>query len=210
MALDDLLDEHEQGERVRSWLRSNALGLIGGVAIGLAAIAGWQWWQNQQRSERMASSALYARVVTATDPARAKTDIATLGKRNPTLATLASLQLAKQQVDGGKRDEAIATLRAAQASAAADLRPVLRQRLALLLIDAGKPKDALSLLEGQSDAATLEARGDAQLALGQREAARKAYDAALGLIEVGAPQRRVVELKLNEAGGDTAQGKDQT
>jgi len=48
MALDDLLDEHEQSERVRSWVRSNALGLIGGVALGLGAIAGWQWWQGQQ------------------------------------------------------------------------------------------------------------------------------------------------------------------
>lgn len=209
MALDDLLDEHEQGERVRSWLRSNALGLIGGVALGLAAIAGWQWWQKQQQSDRMATSAMYAQAVNASDTTRARAQITALGKRNATLGTLASLQLAKQQVDGGKRDDAIATLRAAQASADADLRGVVRQRLAVLLIDAGKPGEALPLLEG-NDAATLEARGDAQLALGQREQARKAYDAALGLIEVGAPQRRVVELKLNEAGGEPAQGKDQT
>ena len=40
MAIDDLLDEHEQSERVRSWIRSNAIGLIGGVGLGLGAIAG--------------------------------------------------------------------------------------------------------------------------------------------------------------------------
>ena len=34
MALDDLLDEHEQSERVRSWIRSNALGLLGGIVLG--------------------------------------------------------------------------------------------------------------------------------------------------------------------------------
>ena len=210
MALDDLLDEHEQGERVRSWLRSNALGLIGGVAIGLGAIAGWQWWQGQRQNERMATSSLYSQVVTATDAQRAKADIATLGKRNPTLATLASLQLAKVQVDAGRRDEAIVTLRAAQSAADADLRPVVRQRLASLLVDAGKPAEALPLLDDSRNPAMLEARGDAQLALGQREDARKAYDAALGLIDVGAPQRRVVELKLIEAGGELAQGKDQS
>ena len=49
MAIDDLLDEHEQSERVRSWLRSNAAGLIGGVGLGLAGIAGWHWWQGQQQ-----------------------------------------------------------------------------------------------------------------------------------------------------------------
>ncbi len=40
MALDDLLDEHEQSERVRDWLRQNALGMITGVALGLGAIVG--------------------------------------------------------------------------------------------------------------------------------------------------------------------------
>ena len=36
MAIDDLLNEHEQSERVRGWIRSNAIGLIGGVGLGLA------------------------------------------------------------------------------------------------------------------------------------------------------------------------------
>lgn len=44
MAIDDLLDEHEQGERVRTWLRDNAAGLIGGLALGLLLIWGWRWW----------------------------------------------------------------------------------------------------------------------------------------------------------------------
>ena len=30
MAIDDLLDEHEQSERVRTWLRKNGLSIIGG------------------------------------------------------------------------------------------------------------------------------------------------------------------------------------
>ena len=42
MAIDELLNEYEQSEKVRGWLRNNALGLIGGVGLGLALIAGWQ------------------------------------------------------------------------------------------------------------------------------------------------------------------------
>ena len=38
MAIDDLLNEHEQSERVRGWIRSNAIGIIGGVVLGLGAI----------------------------------------------------------------------------------------------------------------------------------------------------------------------------
>ena len=33
MAIDDLLDEHEQSERVRTWLRDNAGGLVGGQVM---------------------------------------------------------------------------------------------------------------------------------------------------------------------------------
>lgn len=40
MAIDDLLDEHEQSERVRNWLKNNGAGMIGGIALGLAVIFG--------------------------------------------------------------------------------------------------------------------------------------------------------------------------
>ena len=57
--MDELLNEHEQGERVRSWLQRNALGLIGGIALGLALIWGWNWWQQRQVSEGEAVAAQY-------------------------------------------------------------------------------------------------------------------------------------------------------
>ena len=47
----------------------------------------------------------------------------------------------------------------------------------------------------------MEVRGDAQLALGQRDQARETYSKALLKAEVGSPQRRLLELKLTEAGG---------
>ena len=57
MAIDDLLDEHEQSEKVRTWLQKNALGLIGGVALGLGLIGGWQWWQKRTQEQGFAASA---------------------------------------------------------------------------------------------------------------------------------------------------------
>mgnify|MGYP003515654214 CR=1 FL=1 len=96
MAIDDLLDEHEQSERVRSWIRSNALGLVGGVALGLGAIAGWQWWQGQQLQRGMAVNARYAEVVRNYEAGRLPADkgraaLDTIAKGNQTLATLAAL-----------------------------------------------------------------------------------------------------------------------
>ena len=214
MALDDLLDEHEQSERVRSWVRSNALGLIGGVALGLGAIAGWQWWQGQQLQRGMAVNGRYAEVVRNYEAGRLPADkgraaLDQIGKGNPTLGTLAALQLAKAQVEAGKRDDAIATLRGLH-DLDPDLRTVVRQRLARLLVDAGQGKEALALLDDDKNPAMLDARGDAQFALGDRAKAQEAYLKALALVDVADPQHRLLTLKLIEAGGTPPHTEDKT
>ncbi len=201
MAIDELLDEHEQGERVRDWLRRNALGLIGGVALGLALIGGWRYWQSHQQGQRAAASDSYAeiqRTLAAGDVERAATQAAAL--RTGTLAALAALDLAKAQLEAGERDAAIATLRQVSVADAA-LRQVVDQRLARLLTDAGKGQEAVSLLDGATDPVALEARGDAFAALGEAVAARGAYADALARLDLAAPQRRLLEIKLTDAGG---------
>ena len=110
------------------------------------------------------------------------------------------LDLAKAQLDAGKRDEAIATLRAV-ASADPGIAMVVRQRQARLLIDAGKGEEALALLAGVDDATSIEVRGDAHFALDKREDARKDYAEALRKLDVAAPQRQLLEFKLTQAGG---------
>ncbi len=211
MAIDDLLDEHEQGEKVRSWLQSNAIGLIGGVALGLALIGGWQWWQRQQESARIQVGEHYQSAVKSihgNDLKHGQALVSALPRG--TYATLAALELAKAQLGSGQREAAIATLRATKPSESA-LAAVVTQRLARLLIDAGKANDALELLPVQStDAEMLQTRGDAQYALGHRDDARAAYAQALTHMDVGAPQRRLVELKLSEVGGSTAKPEAKT
>lgn len=212
MAIDDLLNEHEQSEQVRSWLRNNALGIIGGIGLGLAVIAGWNWWQAQRQQADMGVNAAYAQAVQAFEDGKLPADkgqgvIAGLDKNNPTLGALAALQLAKAQLDAGKRDDAIATLRGVR-DVPADLRPILRERLARLLIDAGKAKEALALLDDDTNPAMLDARGDAQFALGDMAKAQEAYRKALVLVAVGDAQHRLLEMKLIEAGGTPPHTED--
>ena len=214
MAIDDLLNEHEQSERVRGWIRSNAIGLIGGVGLGLGAIFGWQWWQGQQTQAQMGVNARYAEVVANYEAGRLPADkgraaLEQIGKGNPTLGTLAALQLAKAQAESGKRDDAIATLRNLR-DVDADLRPIVRQRLARLLIDAGKAKEALPLLDDDKNPSMLDVRGDARFALGELVLAQKDYMKALGLVDVGDPEHRLLTLKLIEAGGTPPHTEDKT
>jgi predicted negative regulator of RcsB-dependent stress response len=211
MAIDDLLDEHEQSEKVRSWLKDNGLGLVGGVVLGLSLIAGWQWWQRQQHQGQLQTAQRYQTTIDqihAGKLAPAQASISALS--GGIYGTLASLELAKAQLEAGQRDAAIATLRQVKTHDAV-LSTTITQRLARLLIDAGKADEALRLLPGQTvDAEVLQVRGDAYFALGQRDEARAAYTQALTRLDVGAPQRRLVELKLSEVGGVSAKPEAKT
>lgn len=208
MALDEILDEHEQSERVRAWLRRNGAGLIGGIALGLAAVGGWKWWQGQQQAEQAAMSTRYQTIVeslAAGDLAQ-QAKIASL---EGTYRTLASLTLANAQLAKNDRDAAITTLRGIRTEDAA-LRSMVNGRLARLLIDAKKADEALKLLGDADNALALEVRGDAQFALGRNDQARESYRKALTRLEVDAPQRRLLELKLTQVGGTPSKPEART
>ena len=134
-------------------------------------------------------------------PSKAKAQVSALN--GTAYGTLAAMALAKSQADLGQRDAAIATLRAAR-NGSGSLDPVLEQRLARLLIDAGKPQEALALLANASGAGALETRGDAEFAAGKPDAARASYRKALSTTDEASPQRRLLELKLSEVGGSAA------
>ncbi len=212
MAIDDLLDEHEQSEKVRTWLQANGAGLIGGVILGLALIGGWQWWQKQQESARIETGERYQAAIDTIQAKKleqARPQVAALSSE-AAYGSLAALELAKAQLDAGQRDAAITTLRAAKPSEPA-LSAIVTQRLARLLVDAGKAGEALKLLPPEStDPEILQVSGDAHFALGHRDDARMAYAKALTRLDVGAPQRRLVELKLSEVGGTSTKPETKT
>lgn len=202
MALDDLPDEHEQGERVRSWLKSNGLSLVGGVALAFAVIFGWQGWQKGHTNKRAQAHQDYAAAMDSLDAGnleQASAGVQALAGGNAAYEDIAALRLSKAQLAAGDRDAAIATLRAVETDP--DLSPLLNLRLARLLIDAGQVDEALGLLGEASDPSSLEVRGDALVAAGKVDDARETYLKALTGMDVAAPQRRLVELKLADVGG---------
>ncbi|QIO87934.1 membrane protein [Stenotrophomonas rhizophila] len=203
MAIDDLLDEHEQSERVRSWLRKNGLSILAGVAIAIAGIWGWNEWQARHSNSLADANVAYQAVLKSLEEKNldeAAKGVKTLegGKAN-IYADLAALQLAKAQVDAGKDEAALATLRAI--SADAEFKPVIDQRVARLLVATGKSDEAIKLLGSAADSASLEIHGDALMAQGKRDAAREQYEKALKTLDVAAPQRRLLETKVMDAGG---------
>lgn len=203
MAIDDLLDEHEQSERVRGWLRKNGVSILAGVAIAIGGIWGWKEWQTRHSNSLAGANVQYQVVLKSLedkDLEQAAKGVKALesGKAN-IYADLAALQLAKAQVDAGKNDDALATLRAIKADP--EFKPVIEQRVARLLVATGKTDDAIKQLGTATDSTSLEIHGDALMAQGKRDAAREQYEKALKTLDVAAPQRRLLETKLTDAGG---------
>lgn len=208
MAID--MDEHEQGEQVRAWLRHNGATILTGILVGIAAILGWNWWQGQQAGKAFAAGTEYHRMVVAAEggdlgQARAHGDAIRSDFPASPYAVLAALRLASLEVAQGDNEAAIATLEAARGrNADPALDELLALRKARLQIAAGDHEQALALLDqvgpGYAGMAH-ELRGDALHALGRDQEARSAYVDALTHLDSAAPSRALVEFKLNDLGG---------
>ena len=204
------LDEHEQGERVRNWLRQNGSSLILGIALGLGLVFGFKWWQGRGAEHQLEAASQYqlmADAVTAKDSAKVQAFATQLMDKYADTAygALARLRLAAYLQDSGKTTDAIKLLQVAAKDERADLAEIRRLRLARLLLVSGKAAEAGQELDRIGAPAfpelAEELRGDIAIAKGDRDAARTAYENALTHLDQSAATRQLVEIKLIDAGG---------
>ncbi|HHW4670003.1 MAG TPA: YfgM family protein [Xylella fastidiosa subsp. multiplex] len=203
MAIGDLHDEQEHGERIRSWLRKNGVGLLCGVLLGFVFIAAWQWREAKQVDQFTSAAqqfAVFGKLLQAKELGNAAQALAKLNGASAGLyAELGALQLAKAQSEDGNTAEAIKILRTLPVDSQFKL--IADQRLARLLVATGKADEANKLLATRNDDVSFEIQGDALLLLGKREQARERYAKALAMGDSAAPQRRILEIKLMDVGG---------
>ena len=209
------MDDLEQGEIVRQWLRDNGAAITTGIVIGLAGILGWQWWQHNQGQHRLDAAAMFQTLEQAADSKDSATleQVASeLGSKfdNTPYGTLALLRLADEKAVQGDSDAAIAALNdASHAAQSPALAALARLRLARVQLGAGDPQaalDSLALIPADDYAGLVaEVRGDALLALDRRDEAGVAYQDALSRLETGAPNRSIVEMKLADLGVATTE-----
>ena len=56
----ELMDEHEQSEVVRKWLKDNLGTMLWGVIGGLLLVSGYEYWQRYSRDRQEKAEAQYA------------------------------------------------------------------------------------------------------------------------------------------------------
>ena len=63
--MDDYLNEQEQWEFARGWLRHNGPWLVAGVALAAVGLWGWNAWQARQEAQLLEASGQYEQLVSA-------------------------------------------------------------------------------------------------------------------------------------------------
>jgi predicted negative regulator of RcsB-dependent stress response len=220
--VDELLSEKEQIDQMRSWWSEYGGYVIGGLGLGIALLAGVNYYQDSRLEEQLQGSALYetlighvasgsleeAEVVAAElDTYYASTSYAAQGK----------LVLARLYMDKNRDQDAADVLGELVASDSDEaVKHVARARLARVFMYQGKAQEVVDLLEGQESAAFSatynELLGDAYHALGRIEDAQVAYQTVLlDPLSQGTVDQQLVQWKaldLPEASSDEASGEE--
>jgi predicted negative regulator of RcsB-dependent stress response len=202
------LSDNEREEQLRRFWAENWLWIVGGIALGLGGLAGWQYWQKSRLNASERDEASYVAVLESLSKndkdaaAKQAGDLRGLHPKSP-YADHADLALARFAVDTRDLDEAAKRLRTvAESSRDPELRLIAQSRLARVLAEQGKHDDALKLLDvtnaGSFTPVFHEIRGDVLAARGDVAGARQAYAAALAAtasVQAQAFDREYVELK---------------
>jgi predicted negative regulator of RcsB-dependent stress response len=211
---EDLLTDDEQWEAIKRWSTENGIWLIAGLALGAAILFGYRYY-GAYRTERDLRAATQFNEMTAAidqnDRAGARrTGAAILQAYAATpYADQAELMLARLFVDDGQLANAVGPLtHVMNDSKDAELRHIARLRLARVLIDQGKPDDAISTLAatppGAFAARYHEVRGDALYAKKDLSGAAREYQSALGSSDSRSVDVALLELKLADLGATAA------
>ncbi|MBB3228623.1 putative negative regulator of RcsB-dependent stress response [Luteibacter sp. Sphag1AF] len=204
----DVYDDYEQGERVQQWLRKNGVSIIVGIVLGLVLIFGWQQWKSHKANHNEAAGAEYQALQVAVAASKTteidvRTDTLMKDFSDSSYAVFAVGERAQRNVIAGKLDAALADLEWAKAHAKDEtLKTLVTLRSAQVQIAQNKPNDAIATVDGIAGntftSLKQELRGDALVKLGRSDDARKAYQAAISAMSESAPQRGVVQSKLDD------------
>ncbi len=203
--------EAEQMERAKSWLKTNGIWIIAGIAIGAGGLGGWRWYQERREHQAETASARYEELVDAfsrRDTVRGTTLLEELNREYAwtPYASLGTLIAARVQVEANELDKAAAGLKSVMDNAKDDeLKMVARLRLARVQSALGKHDEALATLKvddpGEFAPRLADTRGDVLLAKGDRDGALREYLAARGTENNGRLDFELLDLKIRDLGG---------
>ncbi|WP_067585572.1 YfgM family protein [Endozoicomonas ascidiicola] len=219
--------DDEQVQLLKNLWKDYGQPVILGVAITLASVSGYKYWQKTQSQQIAEASSLYQNLLdtvqvdqqnqlaalslqSLTEEQKATVNhlVTTLQSdfEDSQYAAFATLFLAQQQVQDGQLEAARASLEWVLAQKPApEVNTMATLRLARVLLAESDEngQKALDLLTGLTSEKTYQAtiesvKGDAWLALGNRVKAEQAYQTAVDAARENGQNRPLLQLKLDD------------
>lgn len=214
--MDPYASDEEQVEAIKKWLKTNGGAIITGVALGIAAILSWQYWNSYQLSQAEQASIRYD----ALSLAVASDDLVTARQQaedlindyaNTTYAALSGLMLAKFAAQENNNKSAIDYLQWVLNNSDQDeIKTIARLRLARIFIAETRLNEAATILEQINDpnftAEVEELRGDVYLERNEPSKSRSAYEAARAALG-NSSARMFLDMKLDNLPAASSQIK---
>jgi predicted negative regulator of RcsB-dependent stress response len=216
--MSDMYDTHEQGERVKSWLRENGSAIVMGLVLAFGLMFGFKQWQQWETGKRQQASAEYQVLLghieqDNMDAAVPNYEVLKTEYPKSAYTAMASLVMAKARLNAGQADLAATALtHAMQNAQPAPVQVIARGRLARVRLSQGDTAAALALLDGAPsdegfESQFAEIRGDIHLANGATEQAIESYRTSLELLDERVGNRRFLIMKLEALGADVDGGE---
>jgi predicted negative regulator of RcsB-dependent stress response len=210
MATNLDLQEQEQLDSLKAFWKSYGNLITWTLILGLAAFAGWRWYEHHRSQQALEAGAMYEeldRAAEAGDLQKTARVLADLQQRFPktTFAAQGALLAAKAQAEKGQPDAAKASLGWVLSSVEdADLKAMARLRLAAVHAESQAWDEALKLLAepvpAPFEALRADREGDIRMLKGDRAGAVAAYQRAVAAMSDKLDYRRFVEAKLASLG----------
>lgn len=202
--------EREQIDAIKKWWKQNGKAVMAGLVLGLISLVAWQQWQAYHKGQREGASMEYEVLIGELQQNNQQA-VRDRGKRimgeyaNTPYAMMTGLILAKMSVESGDLPGARAYLQTVVNDAKqSQIKQLAQLRLARVMLAQGEADAALKLINETSNVGYValhnEIKGDILVALGKKDEARAAYQAALKALESG-QDKSVLQMKLDDLGG---------
>ncbi len=221
----ELYDDHEQGERVKQWIKTNGGGILLGVALAMGGLFGFRYWEGQQLQHSFNAAQQFQAVgeqlaeLTASEQAQGDTDqesegeavaddaqlleaLATLQNDHPDnlYSALATLQVADMKLGEGDVDGAIQQYSfIITNSSNTEINSIAMLRLARAQLAQNQPEAVLQTLDGlpaDSGHTSLVARIRGEAYLAMNDREQALQSFELAESELGGTPDRMLELRL--------------
>ena len=201
--MDVYKTEEEQVQAIKQWWKDNAFSLIAGIAIGAIVLGGYKYWTENKHNQAKQASVIYSEILSSKSDKTKNTDILKSDYSGTPYAALATLLLAKDNVNASEYDKAIAQLTwVIDNNHDESVQHIAQQRLARVYLSQNKIADAEKVVAGIKasgfDAGYSEIRGDINLAKNLPTQAKENYRIALSSLAQGDQRYDLIKMKLDD------------